>query len=170
MNREPSMSQEIADFEYFRDNQMINVDFNTGCIDSHYYNRWGHEIIHKNVGYINQDGYERIRCNGKLRMKHRYLFWLYNGYLPDEVDHEDKIRNHNSISNLKPATRSSNTTNKSERKFKQLTSDIVHDLCKDHISGNFNITKLADKYGRSRAQIKAILSKKYWSQISDQYF
>lgn len=164
------MSQEIADFEFFRDHRMIAVDFNTGCIDTHNYNRWGQERIAYNVGSTNQDGYDRIRIGKAFRMKHRFLFWLYHGYLPDEVDHHDKVRNHNSISNLKPSNRSENTIAKTPRKFTQLNVQAVHELCKLIKGGETNITKLADMFGRSRTQIKAILDKKHWSQISDQYF
>lgn len=164
------MSQEIADFEFFRDQRMIAVDFSTGRIDTHNYNRWGQERIAYDVGSINQDGYVRIRIGKTLRMKHRYLFWLYHGYLPDEMDHDDKVRNHNSITNLKPATRSTNTTNKAPRKYTQLTDEAVHELCQRVRDGETNITKLAKLYGRSRTQIKAILGKKHWSHISDQYF
>ena len=164
------MTQEIADFEFFRDQRMIAVDFSTGRIDTHNYNRWGQERIVHNAGSTNQDGYVRIRIGKTLRMKHRYLFWLYHGYLPIEVDHRDKIRDHNSISNLRPATRADNATGKNPRKYTQLTSDEVHELCQRVRDGESNITKLAKLYGRSRTQIKAILVKKYWSQISDQYF
>lgn len=164
------MSQEIADFEFFRDQRMIAVDFSTGRIDTHNYNRWGQERVAYGVGSTNQDGYVRIRIGKTLRMKHRYLFWLYHGYLPVEVDHRDKIRDNNSISNLRSATRADNTTDKNPRKYTQLTSDEVHELCQRIGDGETNITKLAKLYGRSRTQIKAILGKKHWSHISDQYF
>lgn len=163
--------RELFDFIHFQDCQLKNVDFATGRIDVWMMANNGKRTRTSNdVGSLSHDGYVRVWCNGKLRMKHRLLFFLYYGYIPNEVDHDNKIRNDNSINNLIDSNRSENTKGKTPRTFKQLKEPEVHDLCKDHLTGNYNITELASKYGRSRVQIKAILSKKYWSKISDQYF
>lgn len=165
------MTQEEIDFIYFETNQLVNVDFLTGKIDvKSQTKREGSYKYFNDVGHVNQDGYIRIRCNGRFRMKHRLLFWLYHGYLPIEVDHDNDIRNDNSISNLKPSDRKQNTVAKAERSYKQLTKEAVKLLCADIVDNQLNITQLAKKYGRSRVQIKGIMSKKYWSKISDQYF
>ena len=164
------MTQEELDFEYFRDNQMSSVDFSTGRIDAYSINRWGGRREHKDVGSLNSDGYERHHCGPRLRMKHRLLFWLYHGYLPIEVDHHDKTRNNNSISNLLGSDRKTNTTGTARGGYKHLTKDKVHALCKDIVLNRKTITQLAADHGRSRAQIKGIMSKKYWSEISDLYF
>lgn len=170
MVRDNSMTQEIVDFEFFKKNQLLNVDFSTGQIDAKSINRWNQQRDHLNVGHTNQDGYIRLYCNRRLRMKHRLLFWLYHGYLPEEVDHKDKVRDHNMIENLFASDRPQNTTEKTPRKYSHLTEEEVHQLCRDLAVEPVNITQLSKKYGRSRVQIKAILSKKYWSKISDQYF
>lgn len=163
--------QELLDFIYFQDCQLKNVDFATGKIDVWMMANNGKRTrTSLDVGSLSQDGYVRIWCNGKLRMKHRLLFFLYHGYIPYEVDHDNNIRNDNSINNLVDSSRSENTKDKIPRSYTQLKASDIHDLCKDHITGNYSITDLASKYGRSRVQIKAILSKKYWSKISDQYF
>lgn len=165
------MNQEILDFEYFRDNQLHNVDFTTGVIDIKCKTRKeGYYKYFSNVGSENQDGYVRLWCNRRLRMKHRLLFWLYHGYLPEEVDHDDKIRNNNKITNLISSNRSLNTVNKTVRTFKQLTAKQVHEICKIVSLDSMNITEIAKEFGKSRCQIKAIINKKYWSHISDQYF
>lgn len=165
------MTQEELDFIYFKEHQLEDVDFTTGQIDIK--SKTKKPGIYKyfyDVGSLNSDGYVRLWCNGRLRMKHRLLFWLYHGYLPPEVDHDDKIRNHNSITNLIASDRVDNTVDKTPRTYTQLTDEQVHEICKIIILGNVNITQIAKQFNRSRVQIKAILSKKYWSQISDQYF
>ncbi len=164
------MTQEQIDFEFFKENQLYKVEFNTGRIDTAFRDKWGHLRTRIDTGSLNEDGYVRIWCNRRLRMKHRLLFWLYHGYLPEEVDHDDKVRNNNAITNLLDSTRSCNTTGKTSRTYKQLTTDQVHEICKIIGQGDINITHLAKQFGRSRTQIKGILSKKYWKEISDQYF
>lgn len=165
------MTKELNDFEHFRDHQLVNVDFSTGQLDIKYRTKVeGKYRYVSDIGSKNQDGYIRVRCDGKLRMKHRLLYWLKHGVLPKEVDHIDAVRDNNSISNLREVDRSTNTTSKKPRTFKQLTAVEVHSLCSDIALGTMNITNLSKKYGRSRTQIKAIISKKYWKDISDQYF
>jgi hypothetical protein len=163
--------QELLDFIHFQECQLMNVDFTSGQIDVWMMANNGKRTrTSYDVGSLSQDGYVRVWCNGRLRMKHRLLFFLYHGYVPCEVDHDNNIRNDNCITNLIDSIRSENTKDKTPRTFKQLKEPEVHDLCKDHVSGNYSITDLASKYGRSRVQIKAILSKKYWSKVSDHYF
>ena len=165
------MTKELNDFEHFRDHQLVNVDFSTGQLDIKYRTKVeGKYRYVSDIGSMNQDGYIRVRCNGTLRMKHRLLYWLEHGVLPKEVDHIDGVRDNNSISNLREVDRSTNTTSKKPRTYKQLTAVEVHSLCSDIALGTMNITNLSKKYGRSRTQIKAIISKKYWKEISDQYF
>ena len=164
------MTQEELDFIYFRDNQLKSVDFDIGRVDVFTNTKSGNKRIVENIGSLNQDGYERVWCNKRLRMKHRLIFWLYHEYLPEEVDHFDSIRSNNGISNLMDSIRSSNCTDKTKRTYKQLSKEEVHMLCTDISKNIFTITELSKKYGRSRCQIKGIMSKRYWKEISDQYF
>ena len=165
------MTQEEIDFQFFKDNQLHFVDFGIGRLDVWVGSKTRTKArIIEDVGSPNQDGYERVRCKGTHRMKHRLLFWLFHGYLPEEVDHKDRNRSNNGIHNLEASTRSGNTKNKSVRSYKQLTEVEVRKLCKQIAQGTKNITELANDFGRSRTQIKAIMSKKYWKEVSDQYF
>lgn len=165
------MLQEEIDFQYFKTNQLESIDLTTGKIDS--YNRvksTGNKRIHKDIGSLNHDNYSRIWCNGALRMKHRFIFWYVYGYIPEEVDHIDGNRNNNAISNLREVNRSQNTSNKKQtRSFKKLTEQEVHIVCQMLVNGE-SITAIANKFNKSRCQIKAIKLKKYWKRISDNYF
>ena len=65
------------------------------------------------AGCLNRkDGYIRIRVFNKFYSAHR-LAWLYtHGYLPKVIDHKDRNRSNNAISNLREATQSQNCMNK----------------------------------------------------------
>lgn len=165
------MKDEVTCFEVFK-NRIIYIDPTTGRIDVKYHTGKGNGFnrIIKDIGSLNPDGYERIHCDGRLCFKHRFLFWFYHGYLPEEVDHIDGNRANNSISNLKASDRSNNCSNKhKKRHYKQLTASDVHSLCKDLLNG-MTITDVAKKYNKSRTQIKQIKLKNYWEPIASQYF
>ena len=165
------MTQEELDFIYFRDNQLKYVDYSTGTIDVWIKDKLGkNSRSAPNVGSKNPDGYIRLWCNGKLRMKHRLLFWMYHKYLPIEVDHDNKVRDANQITNLIASDRSQNNKAKKIRSYTHLSEAQVIEICQIIASGDYTITQLAKQFDRSRVQIKAILSKKYWSKISNQYF
>ena len=172
MYRDYGMCQEILDFEHFKQHQLVAVCFVTGRIDAHINTKIaGNKCLKPNVGSLNPDGYTRLWCSKRLRMKHRLLYWLFHEELPEEVDHFDRQRSNNSISNLRPSVRKENTKgNHVGRTFKQMKAETVHELAKDWVSGEFSITQLAKKYGRSRTLVKGILIKKYWSHVTDQYF
>lgn len=65
------------------------------------------------VGSPDTGGYLQTRVDGKLERVHRIAFMLYHGWVPDEVDHHDHVRQNNRISNLRPATRVQNNGNRS---------------------------------------------------------
>lgn len=68
------------------------------------------------VGTLNDQGYFRIRVDGRLHYSHR-LAWLYmTGNCPTgDVDHQDRDRKNNKWSNLREATRGENHQNKSKQ-------------------------------------------------------
>lgn len=69
------------------------------------------------AGSENEQGYIVIKINGRMYKAHR-LAWLYvNGYLPEHnVDHINRVRNDNRISNLREASQMCNVQNSCIRK------------------------------------------------------
>lgn len=65
------------------------------------------------AGHIQHDGYVKIFLEGKPRSAHR-LAWLYvYGELPEgEIDHINRVRHDNRISNLRDVDRLTNHRNK----------------------------------------------------------
>jgi hypothetical protein len=62
------------------------------------------------------DGYINISIDGTVYRAHR-LAWLYvHGVFPKEIDHKNRIRSDNRISNLRVVTRTRNNFNRSNVK------------------------------------------------------
>ncbi len=68
------------------------------------------------AGSLKRDGYVRIVADKINYAAHR-LAWLYMyGYIPEkDIDHINRIRNDNRITNLRPVTRSENSRNQNMR-------------------------------------------------------
>lgn len=73
----------------------------------------------KKAGWVSENGYTYINfsCGGRrVRMlKHRIVFLLHHGYLPDLVDHIDRNPRNDRIENLRESTKSDNAINTSPR-------------------------------------------------------
>lgn len=168
---------ELEDFEYFKVNQLVSVDFTTGILDT---KRVVRHVkgglatrIYLDVGSSNPDGYIRLRCNQKLRMKHRLLWWLNTGTLPDEIDHIDGIRWNNAISNLRSVTRKEQLQNinypcRGKKRFK-FTDEILHEVCLD-IAQGISDTQISKRFKCSRTAITGIRTKRRHSAFSGAYF
>lgn len=57
-------------------------------------------------------GYRRVCIKGKSFRSHRIIFLLINGWVPEELDHKDRVRDNNKIDNLRPATDEQNGANR----------------------------------------------------------
>lgn len=63
-------------------------------------------------GFIDRDGYLRIKIKGKIYLSHRLIFAMFNGKLPkEEIDHINRIRTDNRIENLREVDRLTNVKN-----------------------------------------------------------
>lgn len=63
------------------------------------------------AGRINDEGYRRIRLNGKQFAAHRVAFFMYHGRLPNQVDHANGVRDDNRSANLRECTGQQNRWN-----------------------------------------------------------
>lgn len=166
---------ELSDFEYFKKNQLHYVDFSKGYIDTirnvkHFKTGKIYKQTRKNVGSINPDGYQRVWCNGSLRMKHRLLYWLYHGVIPKEIDHIDRDRNNNSISNLREVSRSENNTNCGSRRNRfKFTEDSIRKVCNLLATTNLSDQAIADQIGCSRVAVREIKIRENHIEIGKQY-
>jgi len=71
--------------------------------------------ISKNTvaGTVGKRGYARISINGNRNYAHRLAWFYIYGYLPEgEIDHIDRNRINNKISNLREVSRACNERNK----------------------------------------------------------
>jgi len=72
--------------------------------------------LSKKCGTIDKSGYVRVIYKHKYYRVHR-LAWLYvYGYLPEEIDHINKVRSDNRLKNLRECTRSENQRNRTQNK------------------------------------------------------
>lgn len=68
------------------------------------------------AGYINADGYVRVRVGGRLVCAHRLIWAIVHGYDPKEqVDHRDGNPENNRLDNLREATNRQNSMNRDIR-------------------------------------------------------
>jgi len=71
-------------------------------------------------GTLRKDGYLQIRIDKKWYLCHRVLshvFGILDLHSPLKIDHIDRVRHHNHISNFRPATQQQNQFNKGAKGF-----------------------------------------------------
>lgn len=69
------------------------------------------------AGYLDPDGYERIRHYGELYLSHRLVWLFVTGRFPkDQVDHINRIKNDNRFCNLRSCSQSENSANTNKRR------------------------------------------------------
>lgn len=75
------------------------------------------------AGYLRSDGYIVVGFKGKTYLLHRLIFLMFNGYLPELVDHKDQDHTSNRKENLREATKKVNVYNTSKL-WKHNTSGV----------------------------------------------
>lgn len=63
------------------------------------------------AGCLGSHGYLQLKINNKSYLNHRIVFLMFNGFLPEYVDHIDGIRTNNKLENLRECTFSQNRCN-----------------------------------------------------------
>lgn len=71
----------------------------------------GNVKLGQKFGSINGRGYITGSFLNNSVSEHRLIFLLYHNYLPKHIDHKNRIKTDNSISNLREATTSQNAHN-----------------------------------------------------------
>lgn len=88
-----------------------HIDFNNGTAKpiSRYS---GNQYAKREFAGIKMvNGYISISHKGIKCSLHQLVFYAYHGFLPEFIDHVDRDRSNNSISNLRPATINENNRN-----------------------------------------------------------
>lgn len=92
-------------------NEVFNADFEKGILVWKVSNS-NRIKVGSSPTTINNNGYYSVKIDGKRLLVHRVL-WLMSGKdLPDHLDHINRDRLDNRMSNLRPATKSQNQANK----------------------------------------------------------
>ena len=77
------------------------------------YTRGSKALCGQRAGWIDKDGYRRLRIDGQAYAAHRIVWLIVNGSFPNgEIDHINGVRDDNRIENLRVATRSQNQANR----------------------------------------------------------
>jgi hypothetical protein len=71
------------------------------------------------AGSLSREGYWQITCNRKPYNRSRLVFLFCAGFLPEEVDHRNRIKTDDRPCNLRSATKSQNGGNSIGRKNKK---------------------------------------------------
>ena len=99
-------------------------------------------VIGKEAGFTDSRGYRRIRLFGRFEGVHRLIFLLFNGYLPEVVDHVYRNKLNNLIENLRECTKAQNEKNR-----KKYTNNKT---------GVKNVYKTKDKYYTVEFKLKGV--------------
>jgi hypothetical protein len=69
------------------------------------------DVIGKEVGCLNSNGYRVTKLHGKNYFVHRLIYAMFHGQTPSILDHIDGNTINNKIENLRPATSLQNSYN-----------------------------------------------------------
>jgi hypothetical protein len=90
--------QRISDTFYYLDGKLLNKGTK-------------YRPANKESGWLNHSGYKMVNFEGKQYKAHRIIFAIHHGYFPSLIDHIDRNKTNNVISNLREATKSENAKN-----------------------------------------------------------
>jgi len=70
----------------------------------------------KQAGWLSENGYWYIKVNKQIFRRHRIVFAMHHGFMPEFIDHINGIKNDDKIENLREATKTQNQYNTKLRK------------------------------------------------------
>jgi hypothetical protein len=121
----PNLSKELLLAEKLRKEcefydtakEYLSCDFERGLITRIKGDKCPKNKIGDVVGGINiSNGYISFSFQDKKFKAHRFIFYCFHGYLTEQIDHENQIRDDNRILNLRGATLVENRQNRSINK------------------------------------------------------
>lgn len=128
----------------------------------------------KRIDYRGKDGYHRLSLTHKKRTfivyAHRLVWMLANGQIPDglEVNHANRNKSINSLSNLELLTHAKNLKHSNEDFFGEKNSNAkltVNNILEIRKNANGDRREMAVRYGVTIQTIGAIINRKRWAHI-----
>lgn len=92
----------------------VSVDIQTGTIIRTSHKR--SDLIGKEVGSKIKGGYTRVYFKSKGYLRHRIIYYVATGKLPDVIDHKNGVDAGDGIDNLREADQSRNCQNRTKRR------------------------------------------------------
>lgn len=135
--------------------EIFNYDSETGVIT--YKKARGNRAAGSEAGVLNKEGYRRVTINKRQYLAHRIAWAIHHGEDPGEleIDHINKDRTDNRISNLRKCTRTVNAQNTAGKGAcftrNGWQCDVTHNG-KHHYIGRFKTEAEATAAYRSKKQ------------------
>ncbi|UIW12595.1 MAG: putative homing endonuclease [Enterobacter phage ENC19] len=92
----------------------VSVDIQKGTIIRTSHKR--SDLIGKEVGSKIKGGYTRVYFKSKGYLRHRIIYYVATGKLPDVIDHKNGVEAGDGIDNLREADQSRNCQNRTKRR------------------------------------------------------
>lgn len=118
-------------------------------------------------GTVNNQGYVQIKIFNKRYYEHRLIFFMFNGYFPQEIDHIDGNKSNNCIENLRSVTREQNNQN---TKLRKDNTSGIKGVCWDKKSNKWKVQIVVNKKNYFLGHFDNIdLAKKIVDQFRKKY-
>jgi hypothetical protein len=116
------------------------------------------QLVGKRADFQGANGYCTVKVLGRIYTAQRLAWWFEYGDIPPglEIDHEDTVRNHNWILNLRLATRAQNVVRrKTNAPFRRVSLHRQSGLFRARVAGRtkyFRTPEEAYEYGNNCAR------------------
>tara|TARA_R110000868_G_scaffold273533_1_gene532722 strand:+ start:1346 stop:1813 length:468 start_codon:yes stop_codon:yes gene_type:complete len=125
----------------------------------------------KKAGTINGDGYIHIGIDHKYYKEHRLIYFLFNGYFPDVIDHKDGNKQNNSIDNLRSCTKSENSLNaKGKKHCKSGYKGVTYEKRYDTYVAGITINRKRKYIGSYKEPIRAAFAYNQYAEVYHKEF